>query len=93
MSFWRASLLLTNYYSGDKSRRLRWTRHMTRMGERVGAYMALLGKPRPKREFGKSRRRWEEVTKIDLQEVGWSMDYIDLSQNWERWRAVVNAVI
>jgi hypothetical protein len=40
------------------------------------------------------RRKWEDSIKIDLQEVGcWDMDWIDLAQDSDRWRALVNAVV
>jgi hypothetical protein len=39
------------------------------------------------------RRRWEVNIKIDLQEVGWGMDWIELAQDRDRWRAVLNAVM
>jgi hypothetical protein len=64
------------------------------MGERRGAYRVLVGKPDGKRTLGKSRCRWEENIKMDLQEVGREgMDWIDVAQDRERWRALVNAVI
>ena len=44
------------------------------------------------RPLGKSSRRWEDTIKMDLQEVGCGgMDWIDLAQNTDRWRALVNA--
>jgi len=43
------------------------------MGERRGAYRVLAGKPERKRPLGRSRRRWEDNIKMDLQEVGWGM--------------------
>jgi hypothetical protein len=44
--------------------------------------------------LGRSRRRWEDNIKIDLQEVGCGgMDWIDLAQDRNRWRALVNAVM
>jgi hypothetical protein len=44
--------------------------------------------------LGSRRRRWEDNIKIDIQEVGYgSMDWIDLSQERDRWRAVVNEVM
>jgi hypothetical protein len=47
-----------------------------------------------RRPLGRPRRRWEDNIKMDLQEVGWvSMDWIDLVQDRDRWRAVVNAVM
>jgi hypothetical protein len=78
----------------DKSRRLRWAGHVARMGERRGAYRALVGKPEGRRPQGRPRRRWEDNIKMDLREVGWGgMDWINLAQGRDRWRALVNAVM
>jgi hypothetical protein len=64
------------------------------MGEGRGAYRVLVGRPEGRRPLGRPRRRWEDNIKIDLQEVGWGcMDWIDMAQARERWRAVVNAVM
>jgi hypothetical protein len=41
------------------------------MGERRGAYRALVGKPEGRRPLGRPRRRWEDNIKMDLREVGW----------------------
>jgi hypothetical protein len=49
-----------------KSRRLRWAGHVARMGERRGAYKALVGKPEGRRALGSPRRRWEDNIKMDL---------------------------
>ena len=50
--------------------------------------------PEGKRPLGKLRRRWEDNIKMDLQEVGCrSMNWIDLAQNRNKWRALVNAVM
>jgi hypothetical protein len=54
-----------------KSRKLRWTGHVARMGERRGAYRALVGKPEGRRSLRRPRRRWEDNIKMDLLEVGW----------------------
>jgi hypothetical protein len=54
-----------------KSRRLRLAGHMARMGERRGAYRAVVGKLEGTRPLGRPRRRWEDNIKIDLREVGW----------------------
>ena len=63
-------------------------------GERRGGYGVLGGKPEGKRPLGKPRRRWDDNIKIDLQEVGCGyMDWIDLAQDRDRWRTLVNGVI
>jgi hypothetical protein len=53
-----------------RSRRLRWAGQVARMGERRGAYRALVGKPERRRPLGRPRRRWEDNIKMDLREVG-----------------------
>ena len=81
-------MLLAHNCSGDKSRRIRWARHVTQMGESRGVYRFLVGK------LGRPRRRWENNNKMDLQEVGCDgMDWIELAQDRDRWRALVNAVM
>jgi hypothetical protein len=63
------------------------------MGERRGAYRALVGKPEGRRPLGRHRSRWEDNIKMDLREVGWGgMDWINLVQDRDRWRALLNAV-
>jgi len=53
-----------------------------------------VGKPEGKRPLGRSRLTWEDNIKIDVQEVGCvGMDWIELSQDRDRWRAFVNAVM
>jgi len=53
-----------------KSRRMRWARHMTRMGEERGVYRVLVGKSEGRRPLGRRRRRWVDNIKMALQEVG-----------------------
>jgi hypothetical protein len=63
------------------------------MGDRTGAYRVLMGRPEGKRLLVRSRRRWKDNIKMDLQEVEWGMNWIDLAQNRDRLRALANAVI
>ena len=53
-----------------KSRRLRWAGNVALMGERRGVYRVSVGKPEGKRPLGRSRHRWKDNLKMDLQEVG-----------------------
>ena len=53
-----------------KSRRIRWSGHVARMGKGRGVYRVLVGKPEGNRPLGRPRRRWEDNIKMDLQEVG-----------------------
>ena len=53
-----------------KSRRMRWMRHVARLGERRGLCMILDGKPEGKRQFGRPRRRWGDNIKLDLLDMG-----------------------
>jgi hypothetical protein len=64
------------------------------MGEERGLYRVLMGKPEGKGSLGRPRCIWEDNIKMDLQEVeGRGMDRIELAQDRERWRALVNAVM
>jgi hypothetical protein len=62
------------------------------MRARRGVYMIFMGKAKRKSPVGRPGNRWEDNIKIYLQEVGWGLDWISLAQNWDRCRAVVNAV-
>jgi hypothetical protein len=76
------------------SRRMRWAEHVARMGEGRNAFRILVGKPEGKRPLGRPRRRWMGNIKIDLREIGWDgMDWIDLAQDRDQWRALVNTVM
>jgi hypothetical protein len=64
------------------------------MGEDRGVYRVLVGEPEVKRPFGRPRRRLEDNIKMDLLEVEFGCtDWIDVAQDWDRWRALVNAVM
>jgi hypothetical protein len=54
----------------------------------------LVGKPEGKRPLGRPRRRWVDNIKMDLREIGWDgVDWIDLAQDRDQWRALVNTVM
>jgi hypothetical protein len=91
---------LHNLYSSPsiirmtKSRRMRWVEHVARMGEKRNAYRILVENPEGKRPLGRPRRRWVDSVEMDHREIGWDgMDWIDLAQDRDRWRALVNAVM
>ena len=77
-----------------KSRIKRRAGHVERMMESRSGHRVLVGKPEGKRPLRKSRRRWEDNIKTDLREVGCEgMDWIDLAQDRDSWRALLNAVM
>ena len=77
-----------------KSRRLRWTGHVTRMEEERGVHKVSVGKPEGKRPLGKPRHRWEDNIKMDLEKVGRGCgDWMELAQDRKRWRALVSTVM
>ena len=66
---------------------------MERMGEGRGVHRVLVGEPGGKRSLGRPRSRWEFNIKMDLQEVGGGCGNWVLSQNRDRWRALVSTVM
>jgi hypothetical protein len=64
------------------------------MGEKRNAYRILVGNPEGKRPLGRPRSRWVDNIKMDLREIRWEgMEWIDLAQNRDQWRALVNTVM
>ena len=66
---------------------------MAHMGEGRGVHRVLVGKPEGKRPLGRPRRRWEDNIKMDLLELGRGGDWMELAQDRDRWRALVNTVM
>jgi hypothetical protein len=91
---------LHNLYSSPniiriiKSRRMRWAEHVSRTGAKRNTYRILVGKPEGKRPLGRPRRRLVENITMDLREIGWDgVDWIDMTQGKDQWRALVNTVL
>jgi hypothetical protein len=77
-----------------QSRRIRWAGHVAGLGKRIGVYRVLVRKPEGNRPPGRSRRRWKDNIKMDLQEVECEgMEWIELAEYRDRWRALVNAIM
>ena len=73
---------------------MRWAGHVARMDERRGVYRVLVWKSEIKRSLGRTRRRWEDNIKVNLQKVGCGgMDWTELAQDRDGWRVFVNAVM
>jgi hypothetical protein len=77
-----------------KSRRMRWAGHVARMGEEREVYKVLVKKLEGRRPLEKPRRRWEDEIRMHLGKTGWgSVEWIQLAQDRDRWRAVVNTAM
>ena len=77
-----------------KSRRMRWGRHVARMGGEMGVYKVLVGKPEGKRPLRRPRRRWIDNFGMDLQEEGCDyMGWIGRAQDRDSWQTLVSAVM
>jgi hypothetical protein len=64
------------------------------MGEQRNTNRIFVGKPEGKRPLGRPRRRWVNNIKMDLRKTRWvGMDLIDLAQDRDQWRALVNTVM
>jgi hypothetical protein len=75
-------------------RRMRWAGHAARLGEKRNTYRILVGMLEGKRPLGRPRCRWVDNIKMNLRETGWDGgDWIELAQNRDQWRALVNMVM
>jgi hypothetical protein len=73
---------------------MRWAEYVMKMEDGRGVYGVLVGKPEGNRPLRRPRRGWDDNIKLDLQEVGYGgMDWIELAQDRDRWRSLVNTVI
>jgi hypothetical protein len=73
---------------------MRWAGYVARMGDKRNAYGILAGEPEGKRPLGRPRRRCVDNIKMDLREIEWDfIDWIDLAQDRDQWRALVNTVM
>jgi hypothetical protein len=68
--------------------------HVPRIREEMNAYRILVGNTEGKRPLGRPRRRWVDSIKMDLREIEWDvMDWIDLGQDEDQWRDLVDMVM
>ena len=73
---------------------MRLAGHVARIGDRRSAYRILVVRPKETIPLGWHKRRWEDNIKMDLQDVRWGgMDWVDLADDTDRWRALVNPVM
>jgi hypothetical protein len=64
------------------------------MEESRSSFTFLAGKPIGKRPLGRSKRRWEDNIRMDLEEIGINAcNWVDLAQDGDYWRAFVNAAL
>jgi hypothetical protein len=91
---------LHNLYSSPdiirqiKSRRIKWSGHVARMGEERKLYKVLVGSPEGERPLGRPRCRWQDWIRIDLREIGLGgVDWIQLAQDRDQWWVVVSVVM
>ena len=84
---------LPNIVRVVKSTRMRWAGHVVRIGEGRGVYRFVVGKPEGNRPLGRPRLRWEDNIKMNFREVGGGGDWMELAQDRDRWRALVNTVM
>jgi hypothetical protein len=77
-----------------KSTRMRWVEHITRIGENSNAYRIMLGKPEGKTPLRRPRSRLVGSIRMNVLKMGLDgVDWTGLKQDWDQWRAFVNAVM
>ena len=86
-------MLITKHYLGKEKNEKRGA-YVACMGDRSCAYTVLVRKPKGRRPLGRPTPRWEDNIQMNLLEAGWGgMDWLDLAQDTDRRRALVNAVM
>jgi hypothetical protein len=83
---------VTKYYSGNQIEKKEMGGACSTSGGKERRIQDF-GRPEIRRPFGRPRRIWEDNIKMDLREVGWGMDWIELAQDRDGRRALVNAVM
>jgi hypothetical protein len=64
------------------------------VGDKGNTYRVSVGEPEGKRQLGRPKRRWKKYIKMNYREIGWGgMDWINLAQDRDQWRALVNTVM
>ena len=77
-----------------KSRRLRWAGHVARMEQGRSAFKISIGTPAGKRSLGTPRRRWEDITRMDLITIGINTrNWFDWAQDRNYWRTFLNTAL
>ena len=88
------SVLLTKYYSDDQIKKTEVGRTCNTYGEMRGVYRTLLGKPEGRKPLGRPRPRWEDnIKKYLMRSWMGGMYWIDVAQDMDRWRDLVNTVM
>jgi hypothetical protein len=76
-----------------KARRMRWAGHVARMGEVMGAYNILVGRPEGRSPLGRPRRRWDNILMYPRETGFGDVDWIHLALDKDRLWALVNTVM